>query len=157
MVAPPIWQRLLAALAYVLPWSDALPFGSALFRMFPALSYLALPALPLTLLTRLLPLGNLLLFFVLYLAVARNPRVPWLIRFHVLQAILIDILLVVLGLAFEVLLQPLAGGFGFLVRTLANTVFLGTLLLVLFGVVQSLRGQEADIPTLSDAVRMQLD
>jgi hypothetical protein len=35
-------------------------------------------------------------------------------------------------------------------------VFLGALLLVGFGVVQSLRGQEAEVPSLSQAVRMQL-
>jgi hypothetical protein len=42
------------------------------------------------------------------------------------------------------------------VRTLSNTVFLGALVLVLFALIESLRGKEADIPTISDAVRMQL-
>ena len=40
--------------------------------------------------------------------------------------------------------------------TLGNTILLGTLILVLTGLVQSLRGQETDIPTVSEAVRMQL-
>lgn len=150
----PIWQRLLAGLGYLLPFSDALPFGRALFQQFPALSLVALPALPVQLLTQLIPFGGLVLFLVLYLAVVRNGRVPYLIRFHVLQAILIDIVLVVLSLAFRILLSSFAGSFA--VRTLENTVFLGALLLALFGLVQSLRGQEADIPTISDAVRMQL-
>jgi len=35
-------------------------------------------------------------------------------------------------------------------------VFIGILVLVLFAVVQNLRGKEADIPSLSEAVRMQL-
>jgi hypothetical protein len=35
-------------------------------------------------------------------------------------------------------------------------VFLGALLLVLFAVIQNLRGKEAEIPTVSEAVRMQL-
>ena len=30
MQSPPIWQRLLAAAAYLLPWSDALPFAESL-------------------------------------------------------------------------------------------------------------------------------
>jgi uncharacterized membrane protein len=80
--------------------------------------------------------------------------VPYLIRFNVLQAILVDILLVLVSLAFNILLAPL--GIDFALRTLSNTVFLGVLVLVLFAVVQSLRGEEADIPSLSDAVRMQL-
>ena len=31
----PWWQRLLALLAYLLPWSDALPFGESLDNIFP--------------------------------------------------------------------------------------------------------------------------
>ena len=81
-------------------------------------------------------------------------RLAYPIRFNVLQAILIDIVLVLLSLAFRVLLGPL--GDSFAVRTLQNTVFLGALVLCLFTVVQSLRGQEADIPTVSEAVRLQL-
>lgn len=154
MQGPPIWQRLLAALAYLLPWSDALPFGRSLFGLFPALQWLSLPALPVLLLQQAVPFGGFVLFLVLFLAVVRNSRVPYLIRFNVLQAILIDILLILLSLAFNVLLAPL--GIGFALRTLSNTVFLGVLLLVGFGVVQSLRGQEAEVPSLSQAVRMQL-
>jgi hypothetical protein len=37
-----------------------------------------------------------------------------------------------------------------------DTILLGTLILVLTGLVQSLRGQETEIPTVSEAVRMQL-
>lgn len=91
---------------------------------------------------------------VLFLGVVRNQRVPYFIRFNALQAILLDIILIVLSLAFNLLLAPLGGNFA--VRTLANTVFLGMLVLVLFGIIQCLRGKEADIPSLSEAVRMQL-
>jgi len=154
MQGPPIWQRLLAALAYLLPWSDALPFGQSLFGLFPVLQWLSLPAFPVLLLQQAVPFGGFVLFLVLFLAVVRNTKVPYLIRFNVLQAILVDILLILISLAFSVLLAPL--GLGFALRTLSNTVFLGALLLVGFGVVQSLRGQEAEVPSLSEAVRMQL-
>jgi hypothetical protein len=154
MEGPPIWQRLLGALAYLLPLSDALRFGQSLFDMFPLLRWVALPALPLVVLEQAIPFGGLVLFLLLFLLVVRNPKVPYPIRFNVLQAILIDIVLVLLTLAFDTVLAPL--GAGFAIRTLSNTIFLGTLLLVLFSVVQSLRGKEADIPTVSEAVRMQL-
>jgi hypothetical protein len=150
----PWWQRLLAVLAYLLPWSDALPFGQSLFGLFPVLQWLSLPAFPVLLLQQAVPFGGFVLFLVLFLAVVRNTKVPYLIRFNVLQAILVDILLILVSLAFSVLLAPL--GLGFALRTLSNTVFLGALLLVGFGVVQSLRGQEAEVPSLSQAVRMQL-
>ncbi|GDX76947.1 hypothetical protein LBMAG41_20230 [Cyanobium sp.] len=154
MQDPPLWQRLLGALAYLLPWSDAIPFGQALFGPLPWLRWLAIPALPVMQLQQNIPFGGLVLFLVLFLAVVRNPQVPYWIRFNVLQAILIDIVLVLLSLAFNILLGPLGGSF--LVHTLQNTVFLGALLVVLFAVIQNLRGKEAEIPTVSEAVRMQL-
>ncbi|MCP9850333.1 Tic20 family protein [Cyanobium sp. Morenito 9A2] len=154
MAEPPIWQRLLALLAYLLPWSEGVPFGRSLYGLFPALQWLTLPVVPVVLLQRLVPFGGFLLFLVLFLAVVRNPKVPYFIRFNVLQAILLDIVLVLLTLAFNVLLTPL--GASFAIRTLSNTIYLGTLVLVLFAAVQCLRGKEADIPTVSEAVRMQL-
>jgi hypothetical protein len=159
MQDPPLWQRLVALLPYSLTWSDALPFGRDLFGSFPPLSALMLPAMPALLLQNLgsmggMNLGGLLLFVLRFAAVVRNPKVPYTIRFNTLQALMLDILLVVSGLVFQ-LLQSLLGG-GLLIRTLSNTLFLGTLLVLLFTVVQVLRGKEADLPTLSEAVRMQL-
>ncbi|MEB3326846.1 MAG: Tic20 family protein [Synechococcus sp.] len=153
MQTSPIWQRLLAALAYLLPWSDAFPFGSNLFGLFPALQWLGLPILSIALLEQAVPFGGLVLFLVLFLAVVRNSRVPYLIRFNVLQAILVDIVVVLISLAFQVLRL---NSLDFVGKTLSNTVFLGILVLVSFAMVQNLRGKEADIPGLSEAVRMQL-
>ena len=150
----PLWQRLLGLLAYLLPWSDALSFGRELYNLFPWISYLALPATPVLLLERSIPFGGFLLFLVLFLVVVRNTNVPYYLRFNVLQAILLDILLVVLALAFNVLLSPL--GNSLMIRTLNNTVFIGALVLVLYASIQCIRGKEADLPSLSEAVRMQL-
>ena len=154
MAEIPLWQRLLGLLAYLLPWSDALSFGRELYNLFPWISYLALPATPVLLLERSIPFGGFLLFLVLFLVVVRNPNVPYYLRFNVLQAILLDILLVVLALASNVFLSPL--GNSLMIRTLNNTVFIGALVLVLYASIQCIRGKEADLPTLSDAVRMQL-
>ena len=154
MAEIPLWQRLLGLLAYLLPWSDALSFGRELYNLFPWIAYLALPATPVLLLERSIPFGGFLLFLVLFLVVVRNPNVPYYLRFNVLQAILLDILLVVLALAFNVLLSPL--GNSLMIRTLNNTVFIGALVLVLYASIQCIRGKEADLPSLSEAVRMQL-
>ena len=154
MAEPPLWQRLLGLLAYLLPWSDALSFGREIYGLFPWVQYLVLPATPVLLLQRAIPFGGFLLFLVLFLVVVRNPQVPYFLRFNVLQAILLDILLVVLALAFNVLLSPL--GDSLMLRTLNNTVFIGTLVLVLYALVQCSRGREPDLPSLSEAVRMQL-
>ena len=160
MDGPPIWQRLLAALAYTLPWSDALEFGKPLLSQFPVLNLLVLPALPILRFEQLFSvggfgLGGLLLFLLLYGAVVRNPQVPYTVRFNVLLALMIDILLIVLQLAMDIIFRQTFGD-NLLLRTLDNTIFLGALLLLGFAVVECLRGREPDLPTLSEAVRMQL-
>ena len=153
----PLWQRLLAPLAYLLPWSDAIPFGSSLFQQYPWMQWFTLPVLPLALLERSVPfgLGGLLLFFVLFLAVVRNPNVPYFLRFNTLQALLTDIILIVLTFAFGILLQPLAGG-SLLVGTLSSTLVIATLAILMFALVECLRGKEPDLPGISQAARMQL-
>ena len=48
----PLWQRLLAPLVYLLPWSDAIPFGlgaDGVFNQIPLLRLLIVPAVPLSL------------------------------------------------------------------------------------------------------------
>ena len=150
----PVWQRLLGLLVYLLPWSDAIPFGGHLMGQFPWLQWLTLPALPLVLLERGIPFGNLLVFFLLFLAVVRNPNVPYFIRFNTLQALLVDIIVVLLRSAFAILLQPLGGGL--ILRTLSSTVMIAVLAVVIFAVIECVRGREPDLPGLSQAVRMQL-
>jgi hypothetical protein len=150
----PLWQRLLAVLFYLFPWGDALPFGSALISVFPWLIWLQLPALPFLRLQQIVPFGGLVLFLVLYLAVVRNPKVPDYLRFNALQAILLDVLLSVLSIGFRVLLSPL--GDSIVLRTLNNTIFIGCLAVLLYALLQCSRGKEADLPTISEAVRMQL-
>ena len=114
----PIWQRLVAPLVYLLPWSDAIQFSGPLFQQYPWMVWLELPALP-------------------------------------LQALLTDIILVVLGFAFTILLQPL-GGSGLLIRTLSSTVVIATLAILVFALVECLQGHEPDLPGISQATRMQL-
>ena len=150
----PVWQRLVGLLVYLVPWSDAIPFGGSLFRQFPVLQWLTLPALPLALLEQGIPFANLLLFFVLFLAVVRNPAVPGFVRFNTLQALLVDIVVVLIGFALQILIQPL--GVGLLLRTLSSTVLVTVLTILIFALVECSRGREPDFPGLSQAVRMQL-
>ena len=153
----PVWQRVVAPLVYLLPWSDAIPFGGPLFQQYPWMQWFTLPVLPLALLERSVPfgLGGLLLFFVLFLAVVRNPNVPYFLRFNTLQALLTDIVIVVLSFAFGILLQPIAGG-SLLLSTLSSTIVVAVLAILLFALVECWRGREPDLPGISKAVRMQL-
>ena len=158
MQALPPWQRLLAIAAYLLPWRDGLEFSGGIRGAFPALipvvNGLALPVLPLVAVETLLPFGNLVIFLGLFLGVVRNQRVPYAIRFNVLQAILLDIVLVLANLLLGLFSNLQAASFA--LRTLNDTVFLGTVLVIGYCLVQGLRGQDPELPTVSEAVRMQL-
>ncbi|WP_115019068.1 Tic20 family protein [Synechococcus sp. UW140] len=158
----PVWQRLLGLLVYLLPLSDALPFGESLVTQYPILGLFLLPAVPLVILEQSirfgpLALGGLLLFFVLFLGVVRNPNVPYFLRFNTLQALLIDIVVILITYVYRPLSLQLGSlGDGLVIRTLGSTVLLGVLGIVIFALIECLRGREPDLPGISQAVRMQL-
>ena len=151
----PIWQRLLGILLYLIPWSDSIPFGSFLFIEFPFLKWLAIPAIPIAIIEQAIPFGGFLLFLILFLAVIRNPKVPYFIRFNALQALLLDIGVVLLRSAFQIIIQPI--GNGLIIRTFSSTILVTMLAIAIFAIVECLKGNEPDIPGVSTAVRMQLN
>lgn len=146
-------DRIFGALVYIMPLFSAFNFGQFLIAQFPILGYLAIPLLPMALVNSI-PFGNLILFFVLFLAVVRNPKISHFIRFNTMQAILIDILVFLIGLIFSLLLKGSGGGL--LTETLFNVIFLGTLAASIYSVIQSLSGKYAEIPTISEAAYMQV-
>lgn len=146
-------DRIFACLPYLLPLVEGLAFGKFLFLQFPALQVLFVPLAPLLLLYSI-PFAGLIVFFALFLLVVRNESIPHFIRFNTMQAILIDIVLLLCNLILPIL-TPIPGA-GFALQTLNNTIFLGVVIAVIFAVVQSLRGRYAEIPAISDAVYMQV-
>jgi hypothetical protein len=100
--SPSVTDRIFAALPYLLPIIVGLPYGIQLMRDFPVLNFLLVPLLPfITLYSNLessLPFFGLIVFFALILLVVRNPNISHFIRFNTMQAILLDIILVVFGL-----------------------------------------------------------
>ncbi|AFZ34592.1 hypothetical protein Sta7437_1012 [Stanieria cyanosphaera PCC 7437] len=147
-------DRIFAALVYLLPLYYALPFGSSLFAQFPLLEFITIPLIPIGIIYNSIPFAGLIIFFVLFLAVVRNERISHFIRFNTMQAILLDIILFLFGFLIQILGQPL--GAGFLIQTLSNVLFLGTLAACVYAIIQSFLGKYAEIPTLSDAVYSQV-
>ena len=147
-------DRIFAALPYLLPLIDALQFGRFLFNQFPALQILFIPLLPVIQIYQTVPFASLIIFFALFLLVVRNERINHFIRFNTMQAILIDIVLMVCGLVLPFLLRAIP--ITLVVETLFNVVFLGVLAAFIYSVAQSLLGRYAEIPTISDAVYMQV-
>jgi uncharacterized membrane protein len=156
--SPSITDRLLAALPYILPIAAGLPYGIQLINQFPIFGFLLLPLAPLIQvyigLERSIPLFGLIVFFALILLVVRNENISRFIRFNTMQAILLSFILAVCGLILGLLDPSLFGEL--LNSTLANVLFLGMLVSVGYSLVQTLRGEYAEIPTISDAVHMQV-
>lgn len=146
-------DRIFACLPYLLPLVEGLAFGKFLFSQFPALQVLFVPLAPVLLLYSI-PFAGLIIFFALFLLVVRNESIPHFIRFNTMQAILIDIVLLLCNLILPIL-SPIPGA-GFALQTLSNTIFLGVVIAVVYAVVQSIRGRYAEIPAISDAVYMQV-
>jgi uncharacterized membrane protein len=156
--SPSIPDRFFAALPYLLPIIVGLPFGIQLMMEFPIFSVILIPLAPVLRLygnlSGTIPLFGLIVFFALILLVVRNPNISHFIRFNTMQAILLDIILAVFGLILS-LFDPSVFG-ALIVSTLSNVLFLGMLAAVGYSVVQTFRGLYAEIPTISQAVHMQV-
>ncbi|NEP43240.1 MAG: hypothetical protein F6K35_30060 [Okeania sp. SIO2H7] len=146
-------DRFFACLPYLLPLVEGLVFGSYLFREFPDLRIILLPLTPVLQLFAAIPFAELIIFFGLYFLVVRNENISHFIRFNAMQAILLDIILVLCGLIFRIMSGEIPG---FILETIYNTLFLGLIAAFVYVVVQSIRGQYAEIPGISDAVYMQV-
>ena len=156
--APPL-ERAFSALAYVMPLASALDAGAYFFRfllaqarpVFDVIQLVLLPLQPLIAIENsILGLG---IFILLFLFVIRNTNISRFIRFNVLQAILVSFVISITMLvlsAFQLLGDNIIG------ETLSNVLFLGGMAIVIYSVAQSVLGRYAEIPTISDAVNMQM-
>eukprot|EP00741_Cyanophora_paradoxa_P005143 tig00000863_g4985.t1 len=152
----PVSDRIWAALPYMLPLIDGLVFGKYVFRQFPALgAAIVLPLSPFIAVYTSLPFIGLILYIALFQFVIRNPEISRFVRFNALQAMFVDILLVIPGLAGSLNITknvPLIVS-----ETASNTVFYSVLVIVAYGVGASLAGKLADqIPVVSDSVNSQV-
>ncbi len=155
-------DRIFACLAYLLPLLDLIvlvggPLVINKSLLTPLLAAIMIPLQPL--LAVYFSLGGMtafIVFFALFLLVVRNESIPHFIRFNVMQAILFGIVLSLIGILWRYVLVSILGGTGLLTLTLFNAIFLGMIVAVGYSIVQSALGRYAEIPTVSDAVYMQV-
>lgn len=147
-------DRVFACLPYLIPLLDGLSFAAPFFNQFPALKIVLLPLMPILGIYSL-PFVSLIVFFALFLLVVRNENIRHFIRFNAMQAILLSIIVFLGRLIVDYVLGPILQG-GLLIETLSNVMFFGILAAIVYSVVQSVMGRYAEIPTLSEAVHMQV-
>lgn len=159
-------DRLLACLPYILPLVNVLGFGSYLFATFPVLMTLLIPFLPLLFLyfniVGTIPYGELILFFALFLLVVRNYKIKHFIRYNTMQSLLLSIFLSLCQWTLRLLGFPLAvipdSSFNsnLLIDIISTTIFLGVFGAIVYSIVETIRGNYAEIPVVSEATYTQI-
>ncbi|EFN53875.1 hypothetical protein CHLNCDRAFT_136015 [Chlorella variabilis] len=124
--------------------------------LFPSFGTILLPLDPIIRLYYSFPLASLIVFFGVYLGIINNPRFSRYVRFNAMQAILLDIILILPGLL-ESIFRPPMGGPGLqLYITTYNSIFLFLFACVAYGVGSCLVGQTARLPLVADAADAQV-
>ncbi len=147
-------DKIFGALLYLIPLLDAFMFGRFIFQDFPFVAIIYLPLQPLLQFYYQFPFASFIIFLAVFFAVVRNESISRFIRFNAMQSILIGILLSLFGLVIQYVFVSL--GLDLLTKTLYNFVFLGAVAASGYGIVQSLLGRYAEIPTISDAANSQV-
>lgn len=152
----PATDRLISVVSYTLPFFNSLHYGRYLFLQFPNLGLLFDPILPLVSLYRSIPYSSFVAFFALYLGVVRNPSFSRYVRFNSMQAVTLDVLLV-LPLLLQRIFTLGSSGLGFRLMVSAhNLLFLFTLVCFLYSVSSCVFGRTPHLPFVADAASRQL-
>ncbi|KAL5564527.1 hypothetical protein UlMin_027691 [Ulmus minor] len=152
----PATDRLISAVAYTLPFFNSLQYGRYLFMQVPQLGLLFDPLLPLISLYRSIPYSSFVAFFALYLGVVRNPNFSHFVRFNSMQAVTLDVLLV-LPLLIQRIFSPGRSGVGFRVMVWGhNVLFVFSILCFLYSLSSCILGRTPHLPFVADAAGRQL-
>ncbi|XP_028770627.1 protein TIC 20-II, chloroplastic [Neltuma alba] len=152
----PAADRLISVVSYTLPFFNSLHYGRYLFLQFPNLGLLFDPILPLVALYRSIPYSSFVAFFALYLGVVRNPSFSRYVRFNSMQAVTLDVLLV-LPLLLQRIFTPGRTGLGLRLMVWAhNVLFLFTLVCFLYSVASCVLGRTPHLPFVADAASRQI-
>lgn len=135
---------------------DGLRFGKFFLVQFPQVAQLLVPLDPIIRLYYTFPFAGLIVFFALYLGVINNPNFSRYVRFNGMQAVLLDIILILPGLLESVFKVPMGGPGLQLYITLQNTIFLFLLACVAYGAGSCIVGQTPRLPLVADAADAQI-
>tara|TARA_Y100001968_G_scaffold158657_1_gene145075 strand:+ start:1056 stop:1514 length:459 start_codon:yes stop_codon:yes gene_type:complete len=151
---PSLGGKTLAILLYMIPWADCLTFGNHLYIKYPFTQIIQIPAIPIILIERSLPFGNLLLFLAIFIGIVRNNKVSYFLRFNALQSLLINIGIIIINFVFQIFFSPF--GNTLIIRTFSSTLLISLFSIITFCTWSCLKGKEPDLPGISQATKMQL-
>ena len=151
---PSLGEKILGIILYMIPWADSLAFGNHLYIKYPVTQIIQIPAIPIIIIERSIPFGNLLLFLVIFIGLVRNNKISYFLRFNALQSLLINIGVIIINFIFEIFFSPF--GNSLIIRTFSSTLFITLLSMITYCVWSCIKGDEPNLPGISEAAKMQL-
>tara|TARA_Y100001968_G_C19051376_1_gene569311 strand:+ start:220 stop:678 length:459 start_codon:yes stop_codon:yes gene_type:complete len=151
---PSLGEKILGIILYMIPWADSLIFGNHLFITYPFTQIIQIPAIPIIIIERSIPFGNLLLFLVIFIGLVRNNKVSYFLRFNALQSLLINIGIIIINFIFQIFFSPF--GSSLIVRTFSSTLLISLFSMITYCVWSCTQGNEPNLPGISQATKMQL-
>lgn len=153
----PASDRLISAASYFIPFFNGLQYGRFLFAKYPILAAPFEPLIPLLSLYHSVPYASFVTFFGLYLGVVRNPSFSRYARFNALQALVLDVLLV-LPVLLQRIIAPGRTGIGLkLTAWTYSGLFLFVVACFVYGLVSSILGKTPYLPLVAQAAGRQLE
>lgn len=153
----PATDRLISAASYFFPLLNGVQYGRFLMAQYPILTVPLKPIFPLLSLYHSVPYASFISFFAVYLGIVRNPSFSRYVRFNALQALVLDVLLV-LPLLIQRIFSPGRTGLGMkLTIWMYNGLFVFVVACFVYGVVSSVLGKTPYLPFVGEATGRQLD
>ena len=153
----PVPDRVVAFLPYLVPLLDGLRYSRFFFAQFPQAIFLLQPLQPLASMYFRIPFAGMISFFAIYMGIAENRTLSRFVRFNGMQAIILDVCLVLPGMIEYVLSPGRLSGVAFdMYRMCYNCVWLFVLVAFCLAAVGCLSGQMYKLPFIGDAADMRV-
>ncbi|GAX82321.1 hypothetical protein CEUSTIGMA_g9750.t1 [Chlamydomonas eustigma] len=153
---PEISDRILGAVTYILPFLNAFVYARFLYLTVPVVRAALKPIMPAITTYNSVPLGSLIAFFALYLGVVNNKNMSRFVRFNAMQALLLDIMLILPRLM-ESVISPPSSGWGVDVYVHSQScIWVFIAIWVIYGISNCILGQYGRIPFIADAADQQI-
>ncbi|GIL86018.1 hypothetical protein Vretimale_9059 [Volvox reticuliferus] len=150
-------DRIIAALPFLLPLLDGLPYAKFIMLQYPFVARAFAPVAPLMYIYHAFPFAPFLVFLAIYNGIVNNTSLPRFVRYHAMQAVLLDVLLIIPQVILNDVWKAPSDELGLQAYILAyNTLFLFTAVCSAYGMGSSLVGLTARLPLVAEAADYQV-
>ncbi|KAG1680320.1 hypothetical protein FOA52_015410 [Chlamydomonas sp. UWO 241] len=152
-----VGDRVVATLPYLLPLLDAIPYGKFMLMQYPFVARALSPLAPLAMVYNSFPLFPFIVFLGVYTGIVNNQSLSRFVRYNALQAVLLDILLIIPQLILNDIIKPPNNDVGMQLYIGAeNTIFLFVFISVAYGMGSTMVGATARLPLVAEAADSQI-